>query len=184
MLCIVSLWLTSLMTGSLYLSLPHLFHSSPHPLLWKQVCSLYLSVCFCFVMFVLFKICLFIYLFILLFRAAATAYGSSQARGWMEPKLLAYTTGTATQDPSLKTKFLFFLFCFLGPHLQHMEVPRLGVELELPAYEMQDPSCDCDLHHSSWQCGSLTHWGRPGIESSPFCYRWAMTGTPAFTYEF
>ena len=23
------------------------------------------------------------------------------------------------------------LFCFLGPHLQHMEVPRLGVELEL-----------------------------------------------------
>ena len=28
---------------------------------------------------------------------------------------------------------LFFLFCFvfLGLHLQHMEVPRLGVELEL-----------------------------------------------------
>ena len=26
--------------------------------------------------------------------------------------------------------FLFF-FCFLGPHLLHMEVPRLGVELEL-----------------------------------------------------
>ena len=30
--------------------------------------------------------------------------------------------------------FLFvclFLFCFLGPHLQHLEVPRLGAELEL-----------------------------------------------------
>ena len=26
---------------------------------------------------------------------------------------------------------LFILFYFLGPHLQHMEVPRLGVELEL-----------------------------------------------------
>ena len=26
---------------------------------------------------------------------------------------------------------LFVLFCFLEPHLQHMEVPRLGVELEL-----------------------------------------------------
>ena len=24
--------------------------------------------------------------------------------------------------------FLFFIFCFLGPHLWHMEVPRLGVE--------------------------------------------------------
>ena len=30
----------------------------------------------------------------------------------------------------------FFFFCFLGLHLQHTEVPRLGVELELwpPAY--------------------------------------------------
>ena len=27
--------------------------------------------------------------------------------------------------------FLFFIFCFLGPHLQHMEVPRLGIESEL-----------------------------------------------------
>ena len=29
-----------------------------------------------------------------------------------------------------------FFFCFLGPHLQHMEVPRPGVklELQLPAY--------------------------------------------------
>ena len=40
-----------------------------------------------------------------------------------------------------------------------MEVPRLGVEWELQmlAYitgtAMQDPSCICDLHHSSWQ-----HW--------------------------
>ena len=38
-----------------------------------------------------------------------------------------------------------------------MEVPRLGVELELqlPAYTTAtpDPSCICDLHYSSWQ-----HW--------------------------
>ena len=39
-----------------------------------------------------------------------------------------------------------------------MEVPRLGVELELqlPAYAtataMPDPSHICDLHHSSWPC--------------------------------
>ena len=57
-----------------------------------------------------------------------------------------------------------FSFCFLGPLLQHMEVPRLGVtsELQLPAYTtttaMQDPSCVCDLHHSSWQ--GIPEWGQ------------------------
>ena len=55
---------------------------------------------------------------------------------------------------------LFFSCCcfvFLGPHPWHMEVPRLGIksELQLPACTtataMQDPSCVCNLHHSSWQ---------------------------------
>ena len=42
-----------------------------------------------------------------------------------------------------------------------MEVPRLRVELELQlaayitATETQDPSCICNLHHSSWQCWIL-----------------------------
>ena len=51
----------------------------------------------------------------------------------------------------------FFFFCFLGPHLQHMDIPRLGgkSELQLPAYTtataMLDLSNICDLHHSSWQ---------------------------------
>ena len=53
----------------------------------------------------------------------------------------------------------FFLcsFSFLGPHQQHIEIPRLGVksELQLPAYTtdtaMQDSSHTCDLYHSSWQ---------------------------------
>ena len=54
-----------------------------------------------------------------------------------------------------------FFFCFLGLHLQHMKVPRLGVESELSsqayttATAMQDPSCVCDLHHSSRQHQSL-----------------------------
>ena len=58
--------------------------------------------------------------------------------------------------------FLFcFVFCFLGLHLWHMEVPRLGVqsELPLPAYAtdiaMPDLSHICSLHHSSWQCQIL-----------------------------
>ena len=54
--------------------------------------------------------------------------------------------------------FFFSFFIFLGLHLQHMEVPRLGAEseLRLPAYAtvtaMPDPSRVCELHHSSQQC--------------------------------
>ena len=52
--------------------------------------------------------------------------------------------------------FFFFLF-FLGPHLQHMEIPRLGVELELQllacatATVMAGSEPCLDLHHSSSQ---------------------------------
>ena len=52
---------------------------------------------------------------------------------------------------------LSFFFFFLEPHLQHMEVPRLGVdsELQLPAYTTAtatpDPSRICNAHHSSGQ---------------------------------
>ena len=66
---------------------------------------------------------------------------------------------------------LFFFFCFLGLHLQHMEVPRLGVESELPlpaytiAIAMRDPSHIYDLHHSSGQHQMLNPLSkRPGIE--------------------
>jgi len=55
-----------------------------------------------------------------------------------------------------------FLFSvFLGWHLQHMEVPRLGVQSELQprtyarATATPDASPDCDLHRSSWQCQIL-----------------------------
>ena len=59
--------------------------------------------------------------------------------------------------PSKANPIFIYLFCFLGPHLRHMEVPRLGVEseLELPAYTAaiatKDSSQVCCLHHSSWQ---------------------------------
>ena len=57
----------------------------------------------------------------------------------------------------------FVLFCFVGPHLWHMELRRLGVksELQLLAYTtataMPDPSYICDLHYSSRNYKSLTH---------------------------
>ena len=49
---------------------------------------------------------------------------------------------------------LFFFFLFLGLHLLHMEIPRLGVEseLQLPAYATATttaaPSGICNLYHS------------------------------------
>ena len=52
-------------------------------------------------------------------------------------------------------------FISLRPNLRHMEVPRLGLELELhlPAYSTatakQDPSLICSLHNSSQQCRIL-----------------------------
>ena len=56
--------------------------------------------------------------------------------------------------------YVFIIYClFRNPH--HMEIPRLGIELELqlPAYTTamatQDLSHVCDLHHSSRQCQIL-----------------------------
>ena len=71
----------------------------------------------------------------------------------------------------------FFFFGFGGPHLQHMEIPRLGGESELqePAYTTaiarQEPSHICDLHLSN--TGSLTHWSMSGIKPAS---SWILVG--------
>ena len=77
----------------------------------------------------------------------------------------------------------------LGPHLQHVEVRRLGVksELQLPAYATatatQDRRSVCDLCHSSQQ-RQFPDPLRSGIEpmSSRILVRfvtcWATRGTP------
>jgi len=93
---------------------------------------------------------------------------------WHEPRLQQLKHQILTTRPpgnslipssSSSSFFFFFLsFVFLGPHLGHIEVPRLGVqwELQLPAYStataMQDLSCICDLHHSSQQRRILNPW--------------------------
>ena len=65
---------------------------------------------------------------------------------------------------------LIFFFFLIGPHLWHMEVPRLGVklELQLPDYTTATATPDlshiCDRHHGSWQWQILNplcearHW--------------------------
>ena len=84
----------------------------------------------------------------------------------------------------------FFFFFFLGLHLDHMEVPRLVVEseLQLPASPtataMWDPSCVCNLHHSSWQHRILNPLSRAKdrthifMDTSQIRFCWAITGTP------
>ena len=84
--------------------------------------------------------------------------------------------------------FHLFSFAFLGLHPAHMELPRLGVksELHLPAYTTatatSDPSCGCDLHHSSWQCRILNplsearDWTCILMVTSWVCYHWTTNG--------
>ena len=86
------------------------------------------------------------------------------------------------------------LFFFLGPHLQHMEVLRLGLksELHLLAYTTAtataDPSCIWDLHSSLWQCWILnppecTQGSNPHLHNHVgFLTHWATRGTPKFYF--
>ena len=88
--------------------------------------------------------------------------------------------------------FILFiiLFLYLGPHLWHMEVPRLGVEseLQLMAYAtttaMPDPSRICDLDYSSWQCQILNpqskakDWTHTLMDISWVHYCWTTMATP------
>ena len=80
---------------------------------------------------------------------------------------------------------LFLFFFFKGPHLWHMEAPRLGVEsgLQLPAYTTAkpDPSCVCDLH---WQLMAMpnpqpTEQGQ-GSNPHPHGYQ---SGSPPLNYN-
>ena len=86
--------------------------------------------------------------------------------------------------------FVCLWFFFLGPYLQHIEVPRLGVELKLQvlayttAIAMPDRSHICDLHWGSQQCQILNplnrarDWTRMLMDTSWVGYYWATTGTP------
>ena len=86
--------------------------------------------------------------------------------------------------------YLKIFFFFLGPHLQHMEVPRLGIksELQLQAHTtataMQDLSYVYNLHHSPQQCQILNPMdeARDGtcnlMVPSQICFRCHKTETP------
>ena len=91
---------------------------------------------------------------------------------------------------------IFNFFVLLGPHPRHMEVPRLGVELELlllwscchwptPQLQQQQIRVMSGTYSTAHgNTGSLTHWARPGIKPTSsrilvgLVNRWAMAGTP------
>ena len=68
--------------------------------------------------------------------------------------------------------FFFSSFCFLGLHLWHMEVPTLGVKLELSgppmpqAQQHQIRAVSSTYTTAHGNAGSLTQWARPGIKSA------------------
>ena len=88
--------------------------------------------------------------------------------------------------------FLFVcLFCCLGPHLWHREVPRLGVEskLQLPAYTTPQqcqirtkphlgPTPQLTATPDSQPTEQGQGSNRVLMDTSWVCYRWAATGTP------
>ena len=95
----------------------------------------------------------------------------SRARSWTRSIPSLQTSSPARKHPIswqimvLKDdpafSFLFLLYFFLWPHLQHREGPRLRIELKLQllAYSTvkapPDPRRTCDLHRSLWQCQML-----------------------------
>ena len=101
-----------------------------------------------------------------------------------------WPTDSRPGTPISNCLFLCLFACFLGLNPWHMEVPRLGVELELQllAYttviEMQDLGHVCKLHRSSWQCRILNPLSEARdltcvlMDTSWARYHSTMTGNP------
>ena len=76
--------------------------------------------------------------------------GEEEQKGWPESIQAATRPGRSTRKDSKlfnlqATNFLVFFLVFLGPHLWHMEAPRLGAKLELQLLA---------YHHSHSNLGS------------------------------
>ena len=87
-----------------------------------------------------------------------------------------------------KKPWYSFFVCFLGPYLWHMEVPRLGVILELhclPTPQLQQCGIQAvyNLHHSSWHCwipdppSEARDWTHIFMDTSQICVRSTTMGT-------
>ena len=97
------------------------------------------------------------------------------------------SAGFSASSQSLPVPAFFFFFCFLGPHLWHMEFPRLGVECR-PTPQPQQ----CQIPAVSGPTAQLTAMPDPllaaeqGQGSNPQThgflsdfFRYATLGTPS-----
>ena len=75
--------------------------------------------------------------------------------------------------------FSFTFFCFLGPHLQHMEVLRRGwIGVAAVSLHHSHSNRGWELHlqptpPAHGNAGSLTHWARSSIEAA---FSWILAG--------
>ena len=120
----------------------------PHLQLHLQICSPILRIVFFFFFFFFFLVSFAVHKLLILIRSYMLIY------------------------------LFIYLFVFLGPHLWHMEVPRLGVQskLQLLAYttatETLDWSHVCNLYHSSQQCQILNPLSQArGLNPHPHGYQ-------------
>ena len=99
-------------------------------------------------------------------------------------------------DVNLYSSFFFIIIIFEGPLPWHMEVPRLGVKLELQLLVYVTATATwnlthvCDLHHGSWQrwipdplseSRDQTHIL---TDTSLICFHCAKMGTPRICMAF
>ena len=99
---------------------------------------------------------------------------------------ILYVLFTSEGEPFF---FSFLSFVLLGPHPQHMEVSRLGVQWELQLLAnttaMPEPSCICNLHQSSQRHQILNPLSEARdqiciiMDTNQICFHYAMRGTPA-----
>ena len=108
---------------------------------------------------------------------------------WFQTPAFKTSSGGLRHCPYLSFSPFFFLV-FLGLHPGHMEDPRLGLNQSSSHWPMPQPEqygiwvASAAYTTAHGKAGSLTYWGRPGIEPESswilarFINHWAMTGTP------
>ena len=86
-------------------------------------------------------------------------------------QVFSKTHNWSLQDYRMVLPISFLFYFFFWPHLQHREVPGLGVESELqlrqPTLQPQPrwiQTASATYTAACGNAGSLTHWVRPGVK--------------------
>ena len=105
---------------------------------------------------------------------------------WRENLLLLYSSSRS------RMTWLIYLFVFLGPHQGIWKLwGQIGAVAAPLAYTTAltpDPSCICDLHHSSQQHGILNSLSKARdrtwvlMDASQIHFQWVTTGTPGLLF--